>query len=64
MARRDDEFSTCDGDAVFPVCAEHYPCSLCYGSGSVSDGYEDHRCGACDGTGCGYASVCGCCEEE
>jgi len=63
MALREDERDRCDGDAAAIRCADHYPCSLCHGSGRVSDGYEDWPCRACDATGCGYASVCGCTEE-
>lgn len=66
MARREYEFETCDADQVdkdFPSCSEYYPCSVCYGSGKVSDGYENFTCKACGATGCGFASVCGCDDE-
>ncbi len=64
MALREDERDRCDGGDNDPCCAEYYPCSLCHGSGKVSDGYEDWPCGACGATGCGYACVCGCDEED
>ncbi len=39
------------GEAIPQVPAEGsaVECSICYGSGKVSDGYEDFRCWACGG---------------
>jgi hypothetical protein len=64
MAKREDIFETCEADCTTPACAEYYPCSICDGNGKVSDGYEYKTCPACGGTGCGFASVCGCDEED
>lgn len=63
MALRDDERDLCDAtpDARPRVaCAEHYECSVCHGSGRWYDGCEWWTCASCDGTGCGFASVCAC----
>jgi hypothetical protein len=38
-----------------------FDCSICYGTGKVSDGYEDYICRACKGSGCSFG--CEDCDE-